>query len=124
MANRIKTLEAARKQLGNEQVLAHVFGTYEGEMYGNKVLRPGIFIATETRVVFFSKKLFFGFIMESFPYKRISSISRSGAVLGDYIQFHTSGNTVSMKWIQKSAQEHPLSIKDFVTMVDEKISNQ
>lgn len=50
----------------NEEVIATVMGTYVGKMLGEKVLKEGIFVATNKRLVFFGKKMF-GYNLETFP---------------------------------------------------------
>ena len=79
-------------------------GAYEAKALGTEIVRTGIFIATETRLVFFAKKTF-GFELESFPYSRISSIAMSKGFGGYSISFFSSGNKVSMKWIDQNVSE-------------------
>lgn len=96
-----KLIEKSKEHLGdNENVIAVVMGTYETEIMGSSSIRAGIFIATETRIVFYAKKLI-GFELESFPYQNISSIEMSKGMLGYSISFFSSGNKSSMKWIQE-----------------------
>lgn len=84
----------------NEEVIATVMGTYEGKLLGEKVLKDGIFVATNKRLVFYGKKTF-GYNLETFPYSNISSIEVTKEFLGHRIGFFASGNKVGMKWIQK-----------------------
>lgn len=71
---------------------------------GNDTVKNGVFAATKKRVVFFSKKLF-GFELESFPFRNISSIEKSKGLMGHSVTIHTSGNNAKMKWIQKGKVE-------------------
>lgn len=45
--------------------------------------------------------LLFGFELETFPFKNISSIEKSKGLMGSSITIHASGNDAKMKWIQK-----------------------
>ncbi|PNA90521.1 hypothetical protein C1X27_27340, partial [Pseudomonas sp. MPR-AND1B] len=65
-----------------------------------KVLKEGIFVATNKRLVFFGKKMF-GYNLETFPYSNISSIEIAKEFMGHKIAFFASGNKVGMKWIQQ-----------------------
>ena len=105
MANYEKNLTLLKEHLDvSETIKASVFGSYEGKLMGNDTLKNGVFAATEKRVVFFSKKLF-GFELESFPFRNISSIEKSKGLLGHSITIHASGNNAKMKWIQKGEVE-------------------
>jgi len=105
MANYEKNLTLLKEQLdSSETIKSSVFGSYEGKLMGNDTIRSGVFAATENRVVFFSKKLF-GFEMESFLFKNISSIEKSKGLMGHSITINSSGNNVKMKWIQKGDVE-------------------
>lgn len=98
-----KLLEQARGHLdGGEKVLAAVQGTYEAKMMGEDWTRAGIFMATQTRVVFYAKKMG-GYDLESFTYDRISSFEQSKSMMGHSISFFASGNKVHMKWINDPA---------------------
>lgn len=81
-----------------------VIGAYESEMLGTDTVKVGIFIATETRLVFYSKKMF-GFVLESFPYGNISSFEMGKGLMGYSISFFGSGNKVSMKWLENADGE-------------------
>jgi hypothetical protein len=65
---------------------------------GDKTIRNGVFALTETRLLFFAKKMF-GYDLESFKFDKISSIERSKGALGHSITVYTSGNEVHVKWI-------------------------
>jgi len=95
MAKIDRLLNKSKKHLDqNETPQAVVMGSFKSE----DLLRTGIFIATDRRIIFFAKKLF-GYYLESFPYSHISSIEVSKGYLGHKISFFASGNTVKMKWI-------------------------
>lgn len=101
MANYKKSLVLVKEHLENgESIKASVFGAYEGKLMGNDITRNGIFIATETRLIFFAKKLF-GYDLETFPFKNISSIEKSKGMMGHSITVFASGNKAKMKWINK-----------------------
>lgn len=65
---------------------------------GANTLRNGIFVATDRRILFYGKRTF-GYDLESFTYKNISSIEMSKKFTGHSISFFASGNKVSMKMI-------------------------
>lgn len=118
MANRTKTLAHFAKHLADgETIAADIFGTYEGEIAGKAVLRNGIMVATNQRVVFFTKKLF-GYELETFYYSRISSVSGGRNFLGEFVKIHTTGNTATLKWIKDG------EAKVFFEFVNNQISNQ
>jgi|TARA_B110000967_G_C18691318_1_gene463155 hypothetical protein len=101
MANYKKSLIFVKEYLDqNENIHASVYGAYETKMLGADTVRNGIFIATENRLVFFSKKLF-GYDLETFSYKNISSLEISKGLMGHSITVFASGNTAKMKWINK-----------------------
>ncbi|MEX1997644.1 MAG: PH domain-containing protein, partial [Candidatus Andersenbacteria bacterium] len=81
-----------------EEPAVSILGKVEIERLGSKGVRSGVFIATDRRVVFFSKKMI-GYDMEEFPFSNISSIESSKGIMGHSISFHASGNKVKMKWI-------------------------
>lgn len=80
-------------------------GAYDTKLLGSDTIRIGIFIATEKRVVFFAKRMFAGFDLESFPYSNISSLEAGKDLLGQKLTFHSSGNSVNMKWINRGDVE-------------------
>ncbi|WP_026075524.1 PH domain-containing protein [Cellulomonas massiliensis] len=99
MAKIDKLLDQAREHLEvGEEVLGAVQGTYETKKMGNDWTRAGILIATQTRIVFYSKKLG-GYDLESFPYDKVSSYEQSKSMMGHVVGFFASGNKVNMKWI-------------------------
>lgn len=110
-----KNLEAVKNHLKNgESIKFSVFGTYETKLMGNDFIRSGIFGATETRIIFFGKKMI-GFDLESFPFENISSIKQSKKIMGHLITFYASRNKVSMKWIKKG------EVQNFINYVESKI---
>ena len=115
MAKIDKLLEQAGPHLDEgESVLSAVEGAYEVERLGADSVRRGVLLATETRLVFYAKKLT-GFDLESFPYKTVSSFERGKNINGGILKFHASGNSVSVKWIRSP------NLDEFVTMVKGRI---
>jgi hypothetical protein len=92
----------------NENIISSIFGVYETRRMGNKTVRNGVFALTETRLLFFAKKMF-GYDLESFKFDKISSIERSKSALGHSMTVYTSGNDVHVKWINDG---------DFVDFMD------
>jgi Bacterial PH domain/Protein of unknown function (DUF2510) len=83
----------------SEQVLVSFLGTCEAKFDGQEVLRTGIVMGTDRRVVFFAKKLA-GYELESFPYPSISYFESGKDPSGHNLNFFAVRNKVSMKWIQ------------------------
>ena len=106
-----KQLTPAREHLDpDESPVQVVFGAYETKSLGTEVVKNGIFIATEKRVVFYGKRMF-GFDLETYPYESISSIELSKGFMGYTISFFASGNNVKMKWVNTK------NVKDFVEFI-------
>lgn len=104
-----KYLVAARPHLETEEkVIAGVLGAYEAKMLGDTVTRYGILLATDRRVVFFSKKLT-GYEMESFPYPNVSSFEQGKNMMGHTIRLFASGNQVDIKWIPAGSELQQLT---------------
>jgi hypothetical protein len=98
MARRDKLMEQAQGHFGEgESVLGLVHGTCETSIMGSDSIRQGLFIATETRLVFYAKKPGGDYEFESFPYEKISSFEQSKDVMGHSFSFFTSGNRVTLK---------------------------
>ncbi|MCI2230440.1 PH domain-containing protein [Polaribacter sp. MSW13] len=115
MANYKKSLILVKEHLDNgETIHSSIYGTYEIKLMGKDSIRNGIFIATENRIVFYAKKLF-GYDLESFPFKNISSIEKSKGLMGHSISFFASGNNAKMKWINSG------DINSFAEYVNSKI---
>lgn len=101
MANYKKNLEQVKQHLQDGEEIKHsIFGTYECKLMGNDTVRNGVFVATNSRMVFFAKKLM-GYDLETFPFENISSFEKSKGMMGHSISFFASGNKASMKWINK-----------------------
>ena len=125
MAQVDKLIDFSKEHLNdNESIVAVIMGVYEGELLGSDIKRNGIFIATESRLVFYAKKLF-GFDLESFPYSNISSIEMSKGFMGHSVSFFLSGNRVSMKWIDDydSREKDLAGFVEFVQKNIEKLSS-
>lgn len=94
----------------DETIKESIYGAYETKIFGNDSVRNGIFVATESRLVFFSKKVV-GYDLEVLPYSNISSIEMGKNLMGHYISLFATGNKITMKWINKG------DIKSFVDYV-------
>ena len=92
----------------NENIISSIFGVYETRRMGNSTIRNGVFALTETRLLFFAKKMF-GYDLESFKFDKISSIERSKSAMGHSMTVYTSNNEVHVKWINDG---------DFVDFMD------
>jgi hypothetical protein len=115
MANYKKSLILVKEHLEkDETILFSVYGAYEIKLMGGDSVKNGVFVATEKRVIFYAKKLF-GYDLESFPLKNISSIEKSKGFMGHSITFFASGNKAKMKWINDG------NIKEFTEYVYSKI---
>lgn len=117
MAKKDKLLKLAEEYLDGETVKHSILGAYETEIMGKDTVRNGVFIATETRVVFYGKRTF-GYDLEDYPYSNISSIESGKKAMGRYINFFASGNKVKMKWINDK------EIDEFMTFVKSKIGKK
>lgn len=92
-----KLLEGAEAHLDSgEEVLHSVVGTYDAVVNGKAHPRAGLLVATDRRIIFFSKRLT-GFDFESFPYENISSFESGKRMLGGNVTFFASGNKVTIK---------------------------
>ncbi|GAB3086418.1 PH domain-containing protein [Nocardioides zeae] len=112
MAKIDKLLEQAKAHLNpGEQVAAAVQGTYEVKILGSDSVRTGVLMATDSRIVFYAKKLG-GYDLESFPFGNVSSFEQSKGMMGHSISFFASGNKVTMKWINDAA-----AMQQFVRVV-------
>jgi len=101
MANYKKSLVLVKEYLDqDENIQASVYGVYETKILGADTVKNGVFVATEKRLVFFSKKLF-GYDLETFSFKNISSLEISKGLMGHSITVFASGNKAKMKWINK-----------------------
>lgn len=112
-----KNLELVKSHLKNgDSIKFSVYGAYETKVMGNDSLRNGIFVATESGITFFAKKLM-GYDLESFPFENISSIEQSKGLMGHTITLFASGNKSSMKWISTS------DVLGFLNFVKSNIGN-
>lgn len=117
MANYKKSLLLVKEHLDEgESIHSSVFGAYETKLMGNDTVKNGVFVATEKRLIFFAKKLF-GFDLETFPYKNISSIEQSKGMMGHTITIFASGNKAKMKWIKTG------EVAQFTQFVNSKLGN-
>ncbi|WP_419882755.1 PH domain-containing protein [Peribacillus sp. B-H-3] len=104
-----KLLQKAKEHFETGEVAKYtIYGAYETKSLGADTVKNGIMIATDRRVVFYGKRTF-GFDLESFPYKNISSFEMGKSMMGHKISFFSSGNKVSMKWINKGDLESFIS---------------
>lgn len=115
----LKLIDQAKQYLDDdESPEVAVLGTYETEWMGQKTVKNnGLFLATNKKVFFYAKRLT-GYESETFPYSKISSFESGKKLLGHYITFFTSGNKVSMKYIQDG------NIGYFINFVKSKIEDQ
>lgn len=99
MAKIDKLVEEAKNHLEpGEESLFSVMGAYESKIMGKDTVRNGVFVASQNRIIFYGKKTF-GYDLEVFPYSNISSIEMGKGLMGHKISFFSSGNKVTMKWI-------------------------
>lgn len=91
-------LELAKNLKEGEEVIVSIYGGYETTRMGTKTVRNGVFALTEDRLIFCAKKMF-GYDLESFQYKKVSSIERSKSMMGHSITVHASNNEALIKWI-------------------------
>ena len=102
MASYKKNLEEVAEHLqDNEEIKYSVFGAFMSKRWRNRGVMNGIFVATNSRLVFFSKSHYYGYDLESFPFETISSIEMTKKMIGHKIKLFSSGNSVSLKWINK-----------------------
>lgn len=100
MAKIDKLLKQAGEHFDKEEhALQTVLGVYETKIMGGDSVRDGILIATDQRLLFYAKKMI-GYDFEAFPYTNISSMEMGLNLMGHYINFFVSGNSVKMKWIR------------------------
>lgn len=100
MANLEKNLAEVQGHLEpGEKVMASVLGTYETKRMGVDMVKNGVLVATDKRLLFYSKKLT-GYDMETFPYSNISSFESGKNFMGHTITLFASGNSAQVKWIK------------------------
>lgn len=111
MGNYKSNLKAIKEHLKDgETVKQSVFGMFETKILGNDSVRNGVLVATESRIVFYAKKMF-GFDLESFPFKNIGSIEQSKGFLGQAIVINSSGNNAKLKWIKQFNGDVPAFVE-------------
>ena len=111
MASYNKNLAAVVEHLDEgETIIESCDGTYEVKV-PSPSLSNGAIIVTEHRVVFFGKKTFSGYDMQTFPLSKISAIEMSKGFLGKSISLKMEGNSANVKWIQKG---HPEAVVKYV----------
>jgi len=118
MAGFEKLLGKAKEHLeAGEEVISGVKGGYETKMFGHDTVRDAVFLATNRRLILYSKKLT-GHEIEIFPYSAISSIELSKGLMGHKIVVSAAGNKATMKWIKKG------EVKKFVSDVKIRIGKK
>lgn len=80
-------------------------------IYGNG---SGVIVATNKRVVFVDKGMFFGLRVEDFPYDKITSLQYKTGLVSDEITIFCSGNKAEMTYVHDS--------KNFVEYVRARIT--
>ena len=102
MAKIDKWLEHAKEHFApGEDALASVLGVYQYEFMERNILCDEIVIATNQRLLFYTKKLF-GFDLKSIPYDNISSLEM-GKVFRSYcitFNFFEPSNSTKTTWIK------------------------
>ena len=99
-----------------ERALQTVLGVYETTLMGQDLVRTGILVATDQRLLFYAKKLM-GYEFESYPYANISSIEMGKNLAGQHIAFFAIGNEVRLKWIREG------DVRAFVDAVKAQMEN-
>jgi len=118
MASYDRLLELIEEHLDSgETIHESIFGVYEGKLMGADVIRDGIFVVTEKRVIFYAKKLM-GYDLESFPLRNITSIDRSKGLMGHKVTIIVSGNEATLKWINQG------DVSSFTQYVNDRIGNR
>jgi hypothetical protein len=85
----------------DERILSSVMGTYAGKISDKNSGKNGILVATDKRLVFFSKNaLGSGYAFENFHYSNIGSTEISKGMMGYSITFSISGDKITLKWIK------------------------
>lgn len=77
----------------------------------------GILCATNRRLIFIDKKIFFGIKIEDFSYDKISSISYETGLIHGKIKIYASGNQAELKQATKAF------VKEFVDHVRSKLTD-
>ena len=109
-------LETLIRQLSDEQdetIDSYIFGIYDCIIMGNETHRDGIIAATNKRLIFYAKKNL-SYDMQVFPYSSILSIKISQDSMGHEISIFTTGNCVTLKWINLE------NFNEFIDLVSER----
>lgn len=101
----------------NEKIAHAIFGAYETKSLGNDTVKNGVLAATEKRIIFCAKRLS-GYDSEIFHYNKISTFELSKKLMGNIITFYSSGNKVSIKWINDN------ELDNFIEYVNKKINGK
>ncbi|AKS68053.1 PH domain-containing protein [Staphylococcus coagulans] len=119
MANKKKNLELITDSFlhKNEEIAHAIFGAYETKTLGNDTVKNGVLAATEERIIFCAKRLS-GYDSEIFHYNKISTFELSKKLMGNVVTFYSSGNKVSMKWINDD------ELDGFIEYVNKKINSK
>ncbi|MDE9752219.1 PH domain-containing protein [Staphylococcus delphini] len=116
MASKKKNLEFITDTFlhKNEEIVHAISGVYETKTLGNDRIKKGVLVATEERIIFCAKRLS-GYDSEIFHYNKISTFELSKKLMGNIVTFYSSGNKVSIKWINDD------ELDDFIEYVNKKI---
>ena len=119
MANKKKNLELIKNSFlhENEEIAHAIFAAYETKSLGNDTVKNGVLAATEERIIFCAKRLS-GYDSEIFHYNKISTFELSKKIMGNIVTFYSSGNKVSIKWINDD------ELDDFIEYVNKKIDGK
>ncbi|MCY1565530.1 PH domain-containing protein [Staphylococcus pettenkoferi] len=119
MANKKKNLELIKNSFlhESEEITHAIFGAYETKSLGNDTVKNGVLAATEERIIFCAKRLS-GYDSEIFHYNKISTFELSKKLMGNIVTFYSSGNKVSIKWINDD------ELDNFIEYVNKKIDGK
>lgn len=117
----IKNLDAGSKLFGMKEIKELPNILWEDEKLEKMVQGfyekgNGILVATNKRLVFVDKGLFYGLRVEDFPYDKISSIQYETGILWGKIIIFASGNKAEIKNVQNA------QVKSFGDYVRARIS--
>lgn len=100
MANKTKNLDLIKDVFlhDNETIIYAIFGAYKTKSLGKDTIWHGVLAATDERIIFCAKRLS-GYDSEIFHYSKISTFELSKILMWNTISFYSSGNKVSMKWV-------------------------
>ncbi|PFY98322.1 PH domain-containing protein [Bacillus wiedmannii] len=101
----------------DEEIEATVMGVYECEIFGVTIVQNGLFIATDKRVIYYSKNMF-GYTLEVFPYHTIISIEMRKGFIGYEFILVNVDKIVRMKWIRRG------DINRYIEIVKHRMANK